>query len=76
MWRAAWLRDDPPPATAVTADVLRVGHVSCVVTESTQRRVIHAQLAAGSAANEATVTFGSPTYFSQNGADIVLPDPG
>jgi hypothetical protein len=75
MWRAAWLRDDPPPATAVTADVLRVGHVSCVVTESTQRRVTHAQLSAGSAANEVTVTFGSPTYFSQNGADTVLPDP-
>jgi CRISPR-associated endoribonuclease Cas6 len=75
MWRAAWLRDDPPPATAVTADVLRVGHVSCVVTESTQRRVTHAQLSAGSAAKEVTVTFGSPTYFSQNGADIVLPDP-
>jgi hypothetical protein len=75
MWRAAWLPDDPPPARAVTADVLRVGHVSCVVTESTQRRVTHARLAAGPALNEVAVTFGSPTYFSQNGADVVLPDP-
>jgi CRISPR-associated endoribonuclease Cas6 len=73
--RAAWLPDGLVPAAAVTADVLRVGHVSCVVTESTQRRVTHAQLAAGSAENEVTVTFGSPTYFSQNGADTMLPDP-
>lgn len=74
-WRAAWLPDGPVPTAAVTADVLRVGHVSCVVTESTQRRVTHAQLAAGSAANDVAVTFGSPTYFSQNGADVILPDP-
>jgi CRISPR-associated endoribonuclease Cas6 len=74
-WRAAWLPDDPPPARAVIANVLRVGHVSCVVTESIQRRVTHARLAAGPALNEVAVTFGSPAYFSQNGADIVLPDP-
>jgi CRISPR-associated endoribonuclease Cas6 len=75
LWRAAWLPDGPVPASAVTADVLRVGHVSCVVTESTQRRVTHAQLAAGRPLSEVRVTFGSPTYFSQNGAEVVLPDP-
>jgi len=74
-WRAAWLPDEPPPAGAVTADMLRVGHVSCAITESTQRRVTHARLAAGPALNGITVTFASPTYFSQNGADVVLPDP-
>jgi CRISPR-associated endoribonuclease Cas6 len=74
-WRAAWLPDGPVPAAAVTADVLRVGQVRCVVIESTQRRVTHAQLAAGPAANKVTVTFESPTYFSQNGADVILPDP-
>ncbi|MGH3221697.1 MAG: CRISPR system precrRNA processing endoribonuclease RAMP protein Cas6 [Streptosporangiaceae bacterium] len=74
-WRAAWLPDDPPPARAVTADVLRVGHVSCTVTESTQRRVTRARLAAGPPMHAITVTFASPAYFSQNGTDVVLPDP-
>ena len=74
-WLAAWLPDGPVPPAAVTADLLRVGHVSCVVTESTHRRVTHAQLAVGPAVNEVAVSFGSPTYFSQNGTDVVLPDP-
>jgi CRISPR-associated endoribonuclease Cas6 len=75
IWRAAWLLDDPPPTGVVTVDALRVGHVSCAVTESTQRRVTHARLAAGPALSAITVTFASPTYFSQNGSDVVLPDP-
>jgi CRISPR-associated endoribonuclease Cas6 len=74
-WRATWLPDDPPPTGAVTADVLRVGHVTCAVTESTLRRITHARLAAGPALNAVTVSFASPTYFSQNGTDVVLPDP-
>ncbi len=74
-WRAAWLADDPPPAGAVTADILRVGHVSCAVTESTQRRITRARLAAGPALGAVTIAFASPTYFSQNGTDVVLPDP-
>ena len=74
-WRAAWLPDTPPPAGAATADVLRVGHVSCAVVESSQRRVVHARMAVGPALRGITVTFGSPTYFSQNGADVLVPDP-
>ena len=49
--------------------------MTCAVTESTQRRITHARLAAGPAMPAVTVTFASPTYFSQNGADVVLPDP-
>jgi CRISPR-associated endoribonuclease Cas6 len=75
LWRAAWHPDSPVPAAAQTADTLRVGHTSCVVTESTQRRVSHAALAAGPVAREVTMTFGSPTFFSRNGTDLVLPDP-
>ena len=75
VWRAAWLPDSAPPARAVTADVLRVGHVACSAVESSQRRVTHAQLAGGAPLTVAAVTFGSPTYFSQNGADTVIPDP-
>jgi hypothetical protein len=74
-WRAAWLPDGTPPAAAVMRDLLRVGHVSCAVTESIQRRATHAQLASGRALTEAAVTFSSPTYFSLNGADDVVPDP-
>lgn len=74
-WHAAWLPDSAPPPGAVTADVLRVGHVSCSVTESRQRGVSHARLAGGVPLTAATVTFGSPTHFSQNGADTVVPDP-
>lgn len=73
-WRAAWLPDGPPPASAITADVLRVGHVICLVTESNQRRVSHAGLASGVPLTAATVAFGSPAYFSQNGVDTVTPD--
>lgn len=74
-WRAAWLPDTIPPASALTAEALRVGHVSCAVTESRQRRVSHAALAGGPPLAEALVTFASPTYFSQNGTDTVNPDP-
>jgi CRISPR-associated endoribonuclease Cas6 len=75
LWRAAWLPDGPVPSAAAAADLPRVGHVSCAVTESTQRRVTHAQLAAGPPANEVAVSFGSPVLFSQNGTDVILPDP-
>jgi CRISPR-associated endoribonuclease Cas6 len=74
-WRAAWLPGTLPPPSAQAPDCLRVGHVSCVVTESTQRRVTHAALAGGPPLSAVTVAFGSPTYFSQNGAVVTLPDP-
>jgi CRISPR-associated endoribonuclease Cas6 len=74
-WRAAWLPDGLPPEGALTADNLRVGHVTCAVTETTQRRVTRAQLAAGPSLDSIAVTFGSPTYFSQNGTGVLLPDP-
>jgi CRISPR-associated endoribonuclease Cas6 len=74
-WRAAWLPDRLPPATALAPNQLRLGHVTCTVTEATHRRVTHAQLAAGPPLNSADVWFRSPTYFSQNGTDLVLPDP-
>jgi CRISPR-associated endoribonuclease Cas6 len=73
--RAAWLPDDAAPATASMADQLRVGHVRCLVAESTQRRVTHAALAAGPPVTSVTAGFTSPTYFSQNGLDLLVPDP-
>jgi CRISPR-associated endoribonuclease Cas6 len=73
--RAAWLPDDPAPVSAITADQLRVGHVRCLVAESTQRRVTHAALAAGPGPAAVTVRFTSPVFFSQNGIDVLVPDP-
>ena len=75
IWRCAWLPDGPPPAGTLTADLIRVGLVSCAVTESSHRRVTHAQLAAGPPLRAVAVTFASPAYFAQNGSDVVLPDP-
>jgi CRISPR-associated endoribonuclease Cas6 len=75
LWRAAWLPDTPPPATVTATETLRVGHVSCTVAELLQRRVTHAGLAAGPPRAAVTVSFGSPTYFSQNGSGILHPDP-
>jgi CRISPR-associated endoribonuclease Cas6 len=72
--RAAWLAAGPAPAAAM-AEQLRIGHVSCAVTESTQRRVTHGQLASGPGVTGAAVTFHSPTYFSRNGTDCAVPDP-
>jgi CRISPR-associated endoribonuclease Cas6 len=75
MLRAAWLPDELPPVTASSADQLRVGHVRCLVTESTQRRVTRAALAAGPALPAVTIRFTSPVFFSQNGTDVLVPDP-
>jgi CRISPR-associated endoribonuclease Cas6 len=74
-WRTAWLPGQLPPATALAPDQLRLGHVTCTVTEARHRRVTHRQLAAGPSLTSAEVWFRSPTYFSQNGTDLVLPDP-
>lgn len=43
--RAAWLPDTVPPARQ-TVESIRVGHTTCVVMESVQRRVPRAVLAA------------------------------
>jgi CRISPR-associated endoribonuclease Cas6 len=76
-WRlhAAWLPDGQPPASVAGPEALRLGAVTCAITETVQRAATHAQLAAGTPCGTARLTFRSPTYFSQNGTDTVLPDP-
>lgn len=73
--RAAWLPAVHPPVTALAPDKLRIGHVTCLVTEGRHRAVSHAQLAAGPALRAVRVDFLSPAYFSQNGSTTVVPDP-
>jgi CRISPR-associated endoribonuclease Cas6 len=73
--RATWLCTSPPPPTFIAATELRLGHLTCAVIEITHRSVTHARLAAGPPLSSAPVTFHSPAFFSQNGSDVVLPDP-
>src|ERR1022692_1523640 len=73
--RAAWLRPGPPPAGLICPDTLRLGHVTCTVTGTTHRAASHAQLAGGASAEHADLMFLSPTYFSHNGSDVLMPDP-
>ncbi|HUZ26624.1 MAG TPA: CRISPR system precrRNA processing endoribonuclease RAMP protein Cas6 [Streptosporangiaceae bacterium] len=72
---ATWLAAGPPPAGVVAPDQIRLGSASCLVPEITHRSVTHAALAAGPPLAVACLEFCSPTYFSQNGSDVVLPDP-
>jgi len=74
-WRVAWLPDRAPPLSHLDADSIRIGHTSCVVVETSQRRVTRTVMASGPALRGVTVEFGSPTYFSRNGADTAVPDP-
>jgi CRISPR-associated endoribonuclease Cas6 len=74
-WRAAWLRDELPPASALAPEQIRVGHVTCTVTEARHRAISHTQLAADPHPQVVTVEFRSPTYFSHNNSTVVTPDP-
>jgi hypothetical protein len=56
-----------PPPGALAAGRLRVGHVVCVVTGSTARRVRHGTLAGGPPLTGVTVAFGSPACFPGTG---------
>jgi CRISPR-associated endoribonuclease Cas6 len=73
--RTAWLRAGLPQRVLAAYGQLRLGHVTCKVTDVNYGPATHAELAAGPAAEGARLTFRSPTYFSQNGADVVVPDP-
>ena len=73
--RAAWLPDSPPPSAQRDIESIRVGHTTCVVMETSQRRVTHAVLAASPPVRNVTVRFTSPAYFSRRGADVAVPDP-
>jgi hypothetical protein len=73
--RAGWLPDGPPPAGTIAPTELRVGSVTCPVTEALHRAVSFGQLAAGPACDLVRVTFNSPTFFAHNGTDVLVPDP-
>jgi CRISPR-associated endoribonuclease Cas6 len=73
--RAAWLGQELPTSALEACGQLRLGHVTCTVTDLTYRAVTHVELAAGPPIRWVTIDLHSPTYFSENGTDVVTPDP-
>jgi CRISPR-associated endoribonuclease Cas6 len=73
--RCAWLGDDPPPFDPPVMSRVRFGGVPCAVVAVEEHKATYAELATSPAADTATLTFHSPTFFSQDGKDVVLPDP-
>jgi CRISPR-associated endoribonuclease Cas6 len=73
--RAAWLPSGLPHSVLAACGQLRIGSVTCAVTDLAFRPAVHTDLANGPPLTEAQLTFRSPTYFTQNGTHVVLPDP-
>ena len=71
----AWLPGGAPPPAAIAPAEVRLGSIRCQVAEITHRSVPRAALTSGPPLGAADLLFCSPTYFSQNGTDVVLPDP-
>lgn len=73
--RCGWLADDPPPSDPMVLSRLRFGGVGCTVVGVEEYKASYGELATSPSVDCATLTFHSPTYFSQNGRMEVLPDP-
>lgn len=73
--RTAWLRPRLPQAVLVAYGKLRLGHITCNVTDIAYRPASHTELASGPPLEAIRLTFRSATYFSQNGTDVVIPEP-
>lgn len=72
-WRLGWLADyEPPPLPSEIA----FGDVRCPVTSTTVDQIGFAELAGSAPASHARLDIVSPMYFSRNGRDYPLPDPG
>lgn len=75
LWRIAWLRAGLPQTVLAACGQVRLGPVTCAVTDVTYQAASHADLAAPLPDGRVQVTFHSPSYFSQDGADVLQPDP-
>lgn len=72
--RAAWLGPGFPQTVLAACGELRIGPVTCKVTDVALKPVSFGDLAATAVCGGARLEFRSPTYFSQNGERIVAPD--
>lgn len=73
--RGAWLAAGFPQTAAASIGTVRLGPVTCTVTDVAFGAVTHEDLADEGPADGARVTLLSPAYFSQNGARLVESDP-
>lgn len=73
--RAAWLSAGLPQSVLAACGQIRIGPVTCTVTNLALRPLSYADLAGGPACVGARLEFRSPAYFSQSGSRTVTPDP-
>lgn len=73
--RAAWLHAGFPQSALAACNQLRIGPVTCTVTDLALHPVPFGELADGPPCREVRLDFRSPAYFSQNGTGVVTPDP-
>jgi hypothetical protein len=73
--RCAWLGTGSSPVDAKAISRLRLVAAPCVLIDVDEQPASYPELAAGPPASVATLTLGSPTYFSRSGVDSVVPDP-
>ena len=73
--RAAWLSAGFPQQVLASCGELRVGPVFCTVTDLALHPESFTDIASGPASDGVRLEFRSPTYFSQNGARVITPDP-
>jgi CRISPR-associated endoribonuclease Cas6 len=72
-WRLSWLAEREPPSLPTT---VVFGDARCPVSSTTVRRVSYAELAGSAPVGHAHLRVTSPMFFSRNGRDHPLPDPG
>jgi CRISPR-associated endoribonuclease Cas6 len=75
--RCSWLGEGASPldVAAASATGIRLGGAPCALVGVEARTESYAELATSPPAETATLTFRSPTYFSRNGENLLLPDP-
>lgn len=76
VFRVNWLPDDAPaPIQVERGSQVRLGNARFTLRSIRSTRAPFARLAAQQPVREARLVFETPTYFSRNGRDYVLPDP-
>jgi CRISPR-associated endoribonuclease Cas6 len=73
--RGAWLPPGFPHTVLAACGQVRLGPVTCTVTDMAFRPETHAELAAAPPVDGIRLTLLSPAYFSQNGTCVAEPDP-
>ena len=73
--RAAWLDAGFPQSVLAACGQLRLGPVTCTVTDLALHPASFADLAGGVPCAGVRLDFKAPTYFSQNGSRVITPDP-